>query len=160
MLDRILTFLRELPGADQAQPVDPADDVRLAVVALLFHVINADGMQGEDEMARLRSIVAETYGLGGRKLDDVVRRAEEADREAVDLYSFTSVLNRRLDHEAKLRLIGLMWEVVFADGEMHELEDNVVWRVAELIGVEGEQRIAMRRRARIQAGSPQADDAD
>jgi uncharacterized tellurite resistance protein B-like protein len=37
-----------------------------------------------------------------------------------------------------------MWEIVYADGELHELEDNVVWRVAELIGVDSRERIALR----------------
>jgi len=73
----------------------------------------------------------------------------------VDLYSFTSVLNRHLDQKAKIELISIMWELVFADGDAHELEDNVVWRVAELIGVEREERIAMRRRSR---GKPAAED--
>ena len=73
---------------------------------------------------------------------------EQADREAVDLYAFTSVLKRHLDEEARVEFIGLMWEVVYADGELHELEDNTVWRVAELIGVDRRDRIAARQRAR------------
>jgi uncharacterized tellurite resistance protein B-like protein len=40
-----------------------------------------------------------------------------------------------------------MWEIVYADGELDELEDNTVWRVAELIGVERRDRIEARRKA-------------
>jgi len=43
-----------------------------------------------------------------------------------------------------------MWEVVFSDGELHELEDNLVWRVAELIGVDTRTRVSMRQS--VQAG--------
>jgi uncharacterized tellurite resistance protein B-like protein len=28
-----------------------------------------------------------------------------------------------------------MWELVYADGEVSEFEDNVVWRAADLLGV-------------------------
>ena len=35
----------------------------------------------------------------------------------------------------KLEIIRMMWQVVFADRRNHELEDNMVWRIAELIGV-------------------------
>jgi uncharacterized tellurite resistance protein B-like protein len=41
-----------------------------------------------------------------------------------------------------------MWDVVYADGELHKLEDNIVWRVAELIGVDRRDRVAARQRAR------------
>ncbi len=40
----------------------------------------------------------------------------------------------------------MMWEIVFADGEVHEFEDNVVWRVAELLGVSSRDRIRLRKR--------------
>ena len=40
------------------------------------------------------------------------------------------------------------WEMVFADGELHEFEDNVVWRVAQLLHVESPDRIAMKQRVR------------
>jgi uncharacterized tellurite resistance protein B-like protein len=37
-----------------------------------------------------------------------------------------------------------MWQVVFADKQNHELEDNMVWRIAELIGVSARQRNILR----------------
>ena len=147
MLDRIIAFLTDLPGADRKSR-ESGDDPVIAAVALLFHVIDADGERGQPEMQRLRALVAGRYALSGRELDALLTRAEAADREAIDFYSFTTVLCRHLDPEARKAFIGLMWEMVFADGELHELEDNVVWRVAELMGVERPERIALRRAAR------------
>jgi uncharacterized tellurite resistance protein B-like protein len=43
--------------------------------------------------------------------------------------------------------------VVFADKKNHELEDNMVWRIAELIGVSARQRTILRNQmARGEAG--------
>jgi hypothetical protein len=64
------------------------------------------------------------------------------------------VLLRHLGPEAKVELIRLLWEMVYADGEAHELEDNVVWRVAELIGVDSRDRILMRQKVREGRGLP------
>ena len=44
-----------------------------------------------------------------------------------------------------------MWEIVFADGELHELEDHTLWRIAELIGVDRRDRILARQKAQAQA---------
>jgi uncharacterized tellurite resistance protein B-like protein len=73
-----------------------------------------------------------------------LRAAEEAEADAVDLYAFTSVLKRHYDENARAEFIRLMWEMVLSDGEMHELEDNLVWRVAELIGIDTRTRVNMR----------------
>jgi uncharacterized tellurite resistance protein B-like protein len=91
-------------------------------------------------------VLGESYSLSGAELDELALAGEQADREAVDLYAFTSVLKRHLDAGGRKAFIGLMWEIVFADGELHELEDNTVWRVAELLDVERQDRIAARRR--------------
>ena len=69
-----------------------------------------------------------------------------ADREAVDLYRFTSLLNRSLDDAGRLRIVEMMWQIVYADGKVNEFEDNVIWRAADLLHVSSRDRIEMRRR--------------
>jgi uncharacterized tellurite resistance protein B-like protein len=160
MLERLKSFLKSLPGsgADTAQA--DADDPRVAAAALMFHVIDADGVRDEAERRRLREVLSQAYAITGHELDAVIDAGEEAEREAVDLYIFTSVLKRHLDDKARVEFVGLLWEMVYADGELHELEDNVVWRVAELIGVSSRDRTDMRRRVRGQAEAAGGDNQD
>jgi len=147
MFDRFIAFLKDLPGTGNDHVRGDPDDPRLAAAALMVHVMEADGVEADAERARLREVLTRTYGLAGRELDNFVARAEEEVHQSVDLYAFTSVLKRHLDERARIEFIGIMWEIVFADGEMSELEDNIVWRVAELIGVERRDRVAMRQKA-------------
>lgn len=148
MFDRLLSFLNELPSAERKTDALGPDDPRVAAAALLFHVMDADGVRDKAEQRRLKAGMSEAYGVTGSELEAVLKAGEEADREAVDLYAFTSVLKRELDEEARAEFIRLMWEVVFADGEMHELEDNMVWRVAELMGVSNRARVLLRKDVR------------
>jgi uncharacterized tellurite resistance protein B-like protein len=64
--------------------------------------------------------------------------------EAVDLYHFTSVIMRQLDEAGRLRLVEMMWELVYADGQVTEFEDNVVWRAADLLGISARDRIDLK----------------
>jgi uncharacterized tellurite resistance protein B-like protein len=154
MLDRIATFFRSLPGSEQRPSGLGGDDPRVAAAALLIHVMNADGVRQDVEWERIKQVLADTYTLSGSALDQLAAAGEAADNEAVDLYTFTSVLNRHLDEQARIEFIGLLWEVVFADGELHELEDNTLWRVAELIGVDRRDRIRTRQEAQRKATTP------
>jgi len=146
MLDRLILFLKSLPDAGSGHRAPSADDPRLAAAALMFHVINADGVLEDSEKAKLRASLSEAYSLTGVELDTLVKAAESAERESIDLYAFTRVLKRELDADARLHFIGLLWEMAYADGRADELEDNTVWRVAELIGVDSRDRIAARQR--------------
>ena len=40
----------------------------------------------------------------------------------------------------------MMWELVYADGQVSEFEDNVVWRAADLLGVSSRDRIDLKHR--------------
>lgn len=146
MFERVLSFLRDLPGSGERGEAKE-DDPRVAASALLYHVMDADGVRQDVEWARFKAVLSQTYGIVGDELDALAKAGEKADNEAIDLYAFTSVLKRHLDADACKAFVGLMWEIVYADGELHELEDNVVWRVAELLGVERHDRVAARRRA-------------
>ena len=153
MFERVLSFLKELPGAGTRVAGDE-EDPRVAASALLYHVMNADGVRQDAEWERFKSLLAETYAIGGAELEALAEAGERADNEAIDLYAFTHVLKRHLDADQRKAFIGMMWDLVYADGELHELEDNVVWRVAELIGVEQRDRVEARRMAA--AGAPGA----
>ncbi|MFZ2103047.1 MAG: TerB family tellurite resistance protein [Oricola sp.] len=147
MFERIAAFFRELNAdADKgAGSAFPRDDPRLAAAALMYHVIGADGIIREAEKSRFASVLRETYALDTRTLDKLIAAARDADNEAVDLYQFTSVLMRSLEADERVHFIELLWEIVYADGENHELEDNLVWRIAELLGVDGRDRVLLRK---------------
>lgn len=146
MLERVLAFLKDLPSGAAVRGARE-DDPRIAAAALLYHVMDADGVRQDVEWDRIKALLAQEYGLERDDLDRLVKAGQKADAEAVDLYTFTSVLKRHLDEQQRVQFIRMMWDVVYADGEVHELEDNTLWRVAELIGVERRDRIAQRQEA-------------
>lgn len=151
MFERLLSFLKDLPEGDESQELTP-DDPRVAATALLIHVMGIDGVRDRAEQARLKEAVSSAYDVSGADLQALLKAGEEAEAEAVDLYSFTSVLKHRLEEDARAEFIRLMWEIVLADGEVHELEDNLVWRVAELLGVNTRTRVQMRQEVQRDEG--------
>jgi uncharacterized tellurite resistance protein B-like protein len=48
-------------------------------------------------------------------------------------------------------MVEMMWEMVFADGQVDEFEDNIVWRAADLLGISARDRIELRHRVAGQA---------
>ena len=123
------------------------DDPRLALSALLVHCTSIDGAVSAEEDKKLRELLTRTFGVTGEDLDTLLADAVAADQEAVDLYRFTGVLKRAMSDEERIRVVENLWEIVFADGKSHEFEENLVWRIAELLAVSRQDRIAQKQAA-------------
>lgn len=136
----------------------PDHDPRLAAAALLVHLAAVDGHISPTERAAIRQALMDGYGLDEAAVDTLMREAAQKDAEAVDFYRFTSTL-AGLELEERLAIIEMMWRVVYTDDTNHELEDNMVWRVAELIGVSARERTTLRSRIARQSRQ-QRDPAD
>jgi uncharacterized tellurite resistance protein B-like protein len=146
MFEQFLTFLEGLGGSRKAEGGFDASDPRVAAAALLYAVMDADGNRLEEERAALSRELSEYFGEDERALQDVLAAGEDAEGGSVDLYQFTSVLLRALDADRRLAFVEAVWEVVYADGELHELEDNLVWRMCELLGVSARDRVLLKRK--------------
>ena len=152
MFEAFRDFLKSI-GSDHASGGGMAnDDPRVAAAALLFHVGEADGTVTEAELDRLKSLLAEEFDLDERETLRVLEAGREADQDAVDLFRFTNVLMKTLDETRRIHFIELLWEITYADGEVHELEDNTIWRVAELLGVSTRDRMLMKRQVAAHSG--------
>ena len=146
MLESLRSFLSDLAGGDKRQDAFAEDDYRLAAAALLVHVCTVDGDITPAERTRLHDVLKHRFDLDEAGTARLIDAAIAADNEAVDLYHFTHLVNRALDEEGRRRMVEMMWEIVFADGQADEFEDNIVWRAADLLGVSARERIELRHR--------------
>jgi uncharacterized tellurite resistance protein B-like protein len=145
MLDTLRDFMRRFGVQEEEERHFSADDLRLALAAMLVHAVAVDGVASAAERAKLSQLLARNFGLTGEGLELLIADATTAENEAVDLYRFTSVLKRQMSQDARIRVIENLWEMAYADGVSHEFEENLIWRVAELLGVSPRDRIAMKR---------------
>jgi uncharacterized tellurite resistance protein B-like protein len=148
MFRTISDFVAEITSGNRHPASFGEIDYRLAAAALLVHIATLDREFDDAERAKIKDLLAKRFELGREDVDKLIEAAVDADRKAVDLYHFTSVLNHALDDEGRKRIIEMMFEVAYVDGHLSEFEDNVVWRASELLNVEPRERVDIRRRVR------------
>jgi uncharacterized tellurite resistance protein B-like protein len=152
MFETFKNFVAEFVDGEKHPSQFADNDYRLAAVALLVHAATIDGDMSQSERDTLHAVVKRRFALDDALADELIDKATAAEHEAVDLYHFTSLLNRALDEEGRARIVEMMWEIVYADGRRDELEDNLLWRAADLLGVSSRERIALRERIAKLAG--------
>src|SRR6202023_3680390 len=88
MFNALKSSIAEVAGAEAPARGFGDEDYRLAAVALLIHVANVDGETDLAERRRLKTIIAERFGLDANVASELITMGEESDREAVDCYHF------------------------------------------------------------------------
>lgn len=145
MFDILKKFMTDLSVADEPKAFIH-DKKQLAEAALMYHVIAVDGIIRDEEKARMAELLSQQFELSDEEVKSLTIEAKTAEQEAIDLYKFTSILKHALNEEERIKIIEHLWEMVFADGVLHELEDNVVWRIAELLAVDSRNRVLLKQR--------------
>jgi uncharacterized tellurite resistance protein B-like protein len=151
MFESLKAFLDDLSRGAPRETAFEAADYHLAAAALMVHLASVDGEFDDKERARLQSIVETRFGLDKAQARELIAHAAESERDSVDLFRFTSVLKRTLDEEGRRQVVAMLWDMAYADGTIHEFEENVVWRVAELLGVSTRERVTLKQDARAEA---------
>ena len=108
---------------------------RTTVAALLFVVMPIDGEVHASEKARLNRILCDEFSIEDDEVEALIFEAQMEADSAESIAGLSKSLEASLSHCDKLNLISHMWEMVMADGRLHEYELLLVERVASLLGV-------------------------
>lgn len=142
MIDRIkaLMFKRD-------EPVPAKDNLSAAAAALLIETAVLDGDFDADERTIIASLIGQRFELAPDEVAELIEEGERAVERSVELYGFTRVLKDGLDHDGRVELMEMLWQVVYADGVVHDYEANLVRRVAGLLHVPDKEVGEARKRA-------------
>jgi uncharacterized tellurite resistance protein B-like protein len=141
LLDRIAPPRREKPA-----------QLELAAAVLLVEAARMDEAVEATERARILALVRHRFALSQADADALVEQALSVTEGAAPWQTYTAILKDRLSYEERVRLIEMLWEVVYADGVLHDLESSLLRRVAGLLYVSDHDRGAARLRVMKKLG--------
>jgi uncharacterized tellurite resistance protein B-like protein len=153
MFGSIKTLISDLVGNTKTRSPATGYNTWLATAALLRRVATVHSEMSEDRRKKLYTLVKAAFGLDDHTTAHLIEESTAVDREAIDLYHYTRQLNEVLDDEGRRRTVRMMWEVAYADGNANEVEANIIWRSADLLGVSSRQRVELRQRVSADAGA-------
>lgn len=156
----MLARLKEILTGDAGGPGDSGplgrdrseDEMQAAVAALLVESAQMDGAFDETERHTIAHLLAARFGLSEDEVADVIDTAEASENHGNLVFSATRAVRDGLDYDGRVELMEMLWEVAYADGEIHDWEANLARRVAGLIHVEDRDSGLARRRVRERLG--------
>lgn len=131
MLKRIRDFLATPPADDQ----DDEAALHLAAAMLLVEVAKADHSLDDDELERMRGVLARNWGLGDDELAELLQVARDSSDTSVSLHRHIDLINANFAPQQKVDLVRGLWEVACADATIHHHEEALIRRLADLLYV-------------------------
>lgn len=129
-----------------------ADELRLAAAALLVEAARMDGEFGAAERETVLDLLERRFELTPADARELLDAAEAAAMRSTQLFAFTQAVKNAYDAEERIAMIEMLWEVAYADGELHDYEANLLRRVAGLIHVPDPVSGAARKRVLARLG--------
>ena len=153
MINRIKKLLSAAGGADQeAAQGHSFEDLQVAAAALLVEAAEMDADFDAAERAKILDLVRARFELSKAEAESLLELAGDQVANTHQLYSFTRVIKDNFDHDERVELMEMLWEVVYADGTLHDHEASLMRRVAGLIYVPDRESGAARKRALSRLG--------
>ena len=109
---------------------------RMACAALMTRAAWLDGTLDKVEENALRDLMMKRFEISPGEVDKILKAAADDLDTSNDLYRYTKDLRDNFDADERLKLIEMIWEVVYADGVLHDFEATLMRRLAGLLYVD------------------------
>tara|TARA_R110000787_G_scaffold78011_5_gene171126 strand:- start:38 stop:499 length:462 start_codon:yes stop_codon:yes gene_type:complete len=131
MLSKISTFFQSL--AEDLSPQADEISLEIACCVLLCEVMLADGQLDSAEQKKLNDIVSSQFQLSSREIAEIIARSLALCENATDFYQFTSTINENYSLEQRVKMLELLWQVAYADGELASIEEHIIRKISDLL---------------------------
>ena len=150
MLNRIKHLL--LADGTKAKKPRKKSDIELAAAALLVEAAVLDGQFDDAERATIERLLKNHFNLSDDDTATLILEAEETIQDANELYTLARTVKDGLEISQRTAIIEMLWEVAYADGELHDFESNLVRRLAGQLYVSDRESGEARKRVLAKLG--------
>ncbi|HET6344134.1 MAG TPA: TerB family tellurite resistance protein, partial [Myxococcota bacterium] len=109
---------------------------------------------GRIERRRIEELLAARFGLEGDVVQELLDHAGERIAEGSDWHGYTRVLKDAYGEAGRIAIVEMLWEVVLADGVVHDYEASLMRRVPALLYVSDRENADARSRAAERLAQP------
>ena len=132
--------------------VDQGNNLHIATAALLIEIAAVDDEFAEDERQAIVANLKQHFSLSDDEVEEILEMTKAELERRIDMYYFTRQLNEHYSIEDKIKVIEMVWRVVFTDRHLNGLEDFLVHRFGKLLNLDHRKLIEAKLRVKSEIG--------
>ena len=110
---------------------DP-NNKNILIIALLIHAAKIDENYTENERKIIKNVIVDLNEINSNQADELLKLAEEKEKESNQIIGFTKEI-KKYSMEFRLKIIEMLWKIVYSDGSSDSYESNLIRRVCGLL---------------------------
>lgn len=111
-----------------------AGDVRVSIIVLIACVIKSDGRVLKSEINYIKPFLLKTFGEAGAK--QALLLLKELLKQDIDAKAVAQQIGQHINYSTRLELVHLLLAVANADGELHDLELEIISSISMNMSVQ------------------------
>jgi uncharacterized tellurite resistance protein B-like protein len=152
MLHRLEKFFKEQLQTVSGIPSDEKETkIQIATAVLFLEMAFADFEIDPQEELEITNALQTLFKLEAGQVEYLLKEAKTRRSEAHDIYRFTNLLKEHYTRNERLRILEMLWLLIFADGRVDKYEDALIRKITTLLGLEHgdmiQAKLAMRTRS-------------
>lgn len=135
MLNVMKKFFQQdaAPEKTELKEEDRAERIQVATCALLLEVANSDDEFSDIERDNIIQILEKDFELSGEYAKELMELSDKEREESIDLWHFTNLINEHYSIEEKIKIIEMVWRVIYVDGKLDKYEDHLAHKLSNLL---------------------------
>ncbi len=136
-------FFQKDTAADKKEirEEDSTERIQVATCALLLEVANSDDEFSDIERDSIIQTLKRDFNLSDEYAEELVELSDKKRKESIDLWQFTHLINEHYSLEEKIKIIEMVWKVIYADGKLDKHEDHLAHKLSGLLKLSHKQLI-------------------
>ena len=108
------------------------DNKNILVAALLIHAAKIDENYTEIEKKIIKKALIDLNNISSDQAEELLKLAEKKEEESNQLVEYTREI-KKYTMESRLKIIEVIWKIVYSDGVGDDYESNLIRRICGLL---------------------------
>ena len=118
------------------QKKESLDNKNVLVAALLIHAARIDENYTDVEKEIIKKALVELNNISSDQAENSIKFAEKKEEESNQIVEFTREI-KKYSMEFRLKIIEVIWKIVYSDGTSDDYESNLIRRICGLLYISG-----------------------
>ena len=108
------------------------NDKNILIAALLIHAAKIDDNYTDVEKEIIKKALISLNAISSNEAEELLKKAEKIEQESNQIVAFTREIKKN-SMEFRLKIIEILWKIVYSDGSSDSYESNLIRRVCGLL---------------------------
>tara|TARA_Y100001968_G_C19301354_1_gene689232 strand:+ start:582 stop:983 length:402 start_codon:yes stop_codon:yes gene_type:complete len=116
-------------------------NIKNAATILLFSIANADNNIEKEEISIIKEIIQDFFSIDSEEIYSIIQNAIVEFKKSTSFFKYGQILNQYFSYQDKIDFICCVFEVAYADDELHFKEQHLIKQIAGILNIENQDLI-------------------